>query len=78
MNNKQTSKNISSMASNVLKNPNASQVRKTLAASALAQSQTNKQTSNRVETIASKVLNSDHYASETKSLAGSVLAQSKK
>lgn len=76
MNKKQTSKSISSMASGVLRNPNASQVQKTLAGSALAQSQTDKQTSDRVETIASKVLNSNRYANETKSLAGTVLAQS--
>lgn len=77
-NKKQTSSNISTLASDVLKNPNASKIQKSLAGSALSQKGTGNQTGSKMEGIASKVLNSDKYNDITKSLAGTVLSQSNK
>jgi hypothetical protein len=76
--NKQTSNNISSLASDVLKSSNSSVIQKQLAGSALAQSNSSKQTGSNMETVASKVLKSSKYNDTTKTLAGSVLAQSNK
>lgn len=76
MKDKQTSTNISSLASDILRNPNSSGIQKQLAGSALAQSNSYKQTGSNMETIASKVLNSSKYNDTTKTLAGSVLSQS--
>ena len=73
-NNKQTSQSVASLAAETLKNPNASQIQKTLAGSALAQANTSKQTSGSVESTASKALHSDKYNQTTKTLAGSVLS----
>ncbi len=78
MNKKKTSKNVSSLASNVLKNSNSSTIQKQLAGSALAQSDKNKQTGAKMEDVASKVLDSPKYSDVTKTLAGSVLSQSNK
>lgn len=78
MNNKKTSKNVSSLASEILKNPNSSKVQKQLSGSALSQTNSNKQTGEKMEKIASKVLNSSKYSDDTKTLAGSVLSQSGK
>lgn len=69
---------IASMASQALRNPSTSSVAKSLAASALAQSNTGRQTGGRMEDVASKVLNSSKYSSQTKAFAGSVLSQSNK
>ena len=77
-NKKQTSQSVASLAAEILKNPNASQIQKTLAGSALAQAHTNKQTGESVESTASKALQSDKYNETTKTLAGSVLSQSNK
>lgn len=77
-NKKQTSKDIASKASKILKDPNASKIQKSLAGSALAQSSTGKQTSSEMETIASDVQKSEKYSKKTQSLAGSVLSQSNK
>lgn len=77
-NSKQTSAKIATLASDTLKNQNASQIQKTLAASALAQSQSSKQTSAAVESTAAKVLQSEKYSETTKALAASVLSQSNK
>jgi len=77
-NRKQTSSKISSLASETLRDKNASQVAKQLAASALSQTGTSKQTGSVMEDIASKVLQSQKYNNETKSLAGAVLSQSVK
>jgi hypothetical protein len=77
-NKKQTGQNVASLASKVLHNPNASDIQKTFAASALAQTHTKKTTSPSVEDLAARALQSKKYSDTTKSLAGSVLAQSDK
>jgi len=77
-NTKQTSTRIGKLASETLQNSNASQVAKSLAASALAQRSGDKQTGAKMEDVASRVLASDRYASGTKKLAASVLSQANK
>lgn len=77
-NTKQTSSRIGTLASEVLHDSHASQVAKSLAASALAQRNGAKQTGSEMEDLASKVLQSDKYADTTKELAASVLSQSNK
>jgi endonuclease III len=72
---KQTSSRIATLASETLQNSQASQVAKSLAASALAQRNTDKQPSAKMEGMAAKVLSGEKYASVTKELAASVLAQ---
>ncbi|MEZ8095253.1 hypothetical protein ACED51_14265 [Photobacterium swingsii] len=78
MNNKSTSKPMASKASDVLRSPHATNIQRSLAASALSQSSTSKQTSSQMETVASKVLTSSKYNATTKSLAATVLSQSNK
>ena len=75
---KETSAHIASLASEKMRDPHASQIQKSLAASALSQSGTSKQTGAGMETVASKVMSSGKYASDTKELAASVLSQSNK
>lgn len=75
---KQTSSRIGTLASETLQNSHASQVAKSLAASALAQSGTSRQTGAKMENVASRVLLSDKYADATKELAASVLTQANK
>lgn len=77
-NTKKTSTHVASRAAEILQDPNASQIQKSLAGSALSQSGSSKQTGAAMETKASKVLSSDKYAQETKELAASVLSQSNK
>jgi hypothetical protein len=77
-NRKQTSGDISKLASETLRNPNASSTAKSLAASALSQTSTGKETGKAMETQASKVLQSSKYSDDTKALAASVLSQSDK
>ncbi|CAH2794300.1 MAG: hypothetical protein CBHOC_3006 [uncultured Caballeronia sp.] len=80
-NKKQTSKKVAHLAAETLQNPKASGIAKSLAASALSQSQshtTRKQTGAELEYKASEVLHSPKYSKETKALAASVLAQSNK
>lgn len=78
MNNKQTSKTIASLASDVLRNSNSSAIQKTLAGSALSQVNKGNQTGSEMESIASKVLGSTKYNEDTRSLAGSIVSQSDK
>ncbi|WP_460292797.1 hypothetical protein [Clostridium tertium] len=78
MNKKKTGSSISTKASKSLTSSNSSAIQKSLAGSALSQSNTNKQTSKAMETKASNVLKSSKYSKETKALAGSVLSQSNK
>lgn len=78
MNNKKTGKDVSSLASSVLKDKGSSNVQKTLAGSALSQANTKNQTGSKMEDLASKVLKSDKYNDTTKTLAGSILSQSNK
>jgi hypothetical protein len=77
-NTKQSSPVISSLASDVLRNQNASATAKSLAGSVIAQANTGKQTGADMEGLASKVLHSDKYSDDTKSLAASVLSQCNK
>lgn len=76
MNKKQTSRDITSLASKVLKDTQSSNIQKQLAGSALAQSNTNKQTGVSMEDKAFKILSSPKYNDTTKTLAGSILSQS--
>lgn len=73
-----TKKTSSTIAAQVLKDPNASAIQKSLAGSALSQSGTSNQTGGKMETTASKVLNSPKYSDQTKTLAASVLSQANK
>jgi hypothetical protein len=75
-NSKNTSPTIASQASETLRNPNASATAKSLAASALAQTQGAYQTGKQMEAKASQVLQSAKYSSDTKALAASLLSQS--
>lgn len=77
-NNKETSKKIASNAAKTLADPNASKIQKSLAGSALAQSNTNKQTGKAMEKKASNALKNPNSAAKTKQLAGSVVSQSNK
>lgn len=77
-NTKKTSSAIASQAAQVLKDPNASAIQKSLAGSALSQSGTSNQTGGKMESTASKVLNSSKYNDQTKTLAASVLSQANK
>ena len=77
-NNKTTSSKIASQAAETLQNKNASAIAKSLAGSALSQSQSSFQTGKVMEAKASQVLQSSKYSDETKALAASVLAQSNK
>lgn len=78
MNQKKTSKSVSSLASDVLKSNSASEIQKSLAGSALSQAQKKHQTSKELESKASDVLKSDKYNNVTKTLAASILSQSNK
>ncbi|WP_439185169.1 hypothetical protein [Carboxylicivirga taeanensis] len=77
-NQKQTSKNVASLAAKTLINDNSSQIAKKLAGSALSQKSTTKQTRSEMENTASKVLKSSKYNDDTKTLAASILSQSNK
>lgn len=77
-NTKKTSSTIASQAAQVLNDPNASAIQKSLAGSALSQSGTSNQTGGKMETTASKVLNSSKYNDQTKTFAASVLSQANK
>ena len=77
-NSKQTSSRIAKLAAETLQDGNASQIAKSLAASALAQRSADKQTGAKMEEVAAKVLSSEKYAEATKELAASVLAQANK
>jgi hypothetical protein len=77
-NTKQTSAQIARLAAETLQDKQASQIAKSLAASALAQVSGGKQTGAAMEEKAARVLSSEHSADLTKQLAASVLAQSNK
>ena len=78
MNKKQSSPQMASTASQVLRDKNSSAIQRELAGSVLSQSNSNKQTSAQMETTASNVLTSNKYNEQTKGLAASVLSQSNK
>ncbi len=75
---KKTSRGVGSLAARTLQDPNASQIARSLAASALAQTGTGKQTGGVMEDVAARVLPSEKYATDTKTLAASLLAQANK
>jgi hypothetical protein len=75
-NSKQSSPKVATLASETLRNPNASAIARSLAASVLAQANTGKQTSAEMEARAGRVLQSEKYSDETRALAGSVVSQS--
>lgn len=77
-NTKQTSSKVATLASETLLDKQASQIAKSLAASALAQRSGGKQTGVEMEDKAARVLASNHYSDDTKQLAASVLAQANK
>ncbi len=77
-NKKITSEKIASLASDVLKDKNASDAAKSLAGSALSQVNKGNQTGSKLEDLAAVVLHSPKYRKEKKELAGSVLSQSNK
>ncbi|WP_448724290.1 hypothetical protein [Pseudomonas farris] len=77
-NTKQTGQNVASLASETLRDPHASAIAKSLAASALSQSSSPKETGKAMEAKASQVLQSEKYSETTKTLAASVLSQSDK
>lgn len=78
MNPKHTTHPLASLAAKILQNPNASEVAKSLAGSALSQADKSKETGKEMETLASNVLKSPKYSHETKELAGTILSQSDK
>jgi hypothetical protein len=78
VNTKQTSKAVAALASHVLHDPKATAVEKSLAASALSQSDTTHQTSAKMEHLAGQILESKEYSKEAKTLAASVVAQANK
>lgn len=69
---------IASLAAKTLQNPNASNIAKEFAGSALSQANKGNQTGAELENKAAKVLSSSKYSEETKQLAASVLSQSNK
>ena len=75
-NQKKTSEQVGTIASNVLKDPNSSKIAKKLAGSALSQVNTNKQPTKEMETTSSNVTSSTKYSKQTKTLAASILSQS--
>ncbi|CNF53251.1 hypothetical protein [Yersinia mollaretii] len=77
-NTKKTSASVAAQAAQILKDPNASAIEKSLAGSALSQSRTDNQTGAHMEDVASQVLANPKYSEQTKTLAGSVLAQANK
>lgn len=77
-NSKKTSPKVASTAAEILRDPHASAIQKSLAGSALAQADGGKQTGAAMEDKASRVLSSGKYSAETKALAGSVVSQSNK
>ena len=77
-NTKQSSAKSASLASETLRDPNASATAKSLAASVLAQTGNGKQTGAEMEAKAGKVLQSEKYSADTKALAASVVSPSNK
>ena len=77
-NTKKTSPKMTSLAAKTLSDPNASEIQKSFAASALSQADSSKQTGADMEEKAAKALKSSKYSDDTKSLAATVLSQSNK
>ncbi|MFY1663741.1 hypothetical protein [Pseudomonas sp. Pseu.R1] len=77
-NSKQTSADVAKLASETLRDPHASAIAKSFAASALAQTHTGKQTGADMEAKAGRALQSEKYSEDTKTLAGTLVSQSNK
>ncbi len=77
-NTKQSSTKLAAEAARVLKDKNASKIKKEFAGSVLAQANTGKETGKEMEAKASKALKNKKYDDETKSFAGSLVSQSNK
>ncbi len=77
-NRKATSERIGTLAARTLQDSNASQVQRSLAASALAQRSTGRQTGTTMEDVAARALARPTSAPATRTLAASVLAQANK
>ena len=77
-NSKQSSAKVAKLASETLRDPHASTIAKSFAASALAQAHTGKQTGADMEAKAGRALQSEKYSEDTKILAGSLVSQSNK
>lgn len=75
-NTKQTSPKVAKLASETLRDPHASAIAKSLAASTLSQASSTKETGKAMETKASQVLQSEKYSETTRTLAASILSQS--
>jgi hypothetical protein len=77
-NTKHSSRNVGALAAKTPSDPKSSKTAKSLAGSALAQTNTDRQTGAELEDRAAKVLRSPKYSDDTKALAGSVLSQANK
>ncbi|CNK77171.1 hypothetical protein ACRBEF_03370 [Yersinia proxima] len=77
-NTKKTSASVASLAAQILKDPTASAIEKSLAGSALSQTNTDNQTGAYMEDVAAQVLAEPKSSKLAKTLAGSVLAQANK
>ncbi|WP_145587749.1 hypothetical protein [Yersinia rochesterensis] len=77
-NKKKTSAPVAAQAAIILKDPNASALEKSLAGSALSQTNTDNQTGVYMEDVAAQVLANPESTEKAKTLAGSVLAQANK
>ncbi|HEI6799175.1 TPA: hypothetical protein SJ395_000749 [Yersinia enterocolitica] len=79
-NKKKTSASVAAQAqaARILKDPNASPLEKSLAGSALSQTNTDNQTGVHMEDVAAQVLAKPESSEKAKTLAGSVLAQANK
>lgn len=75
---KKSSAKVAKLASETLRDPHASVIAKSFAASALAQARTGKQTGAEMEAKAGRALQSEKYSEETKTLAGSLVSQANK
>ncbi len=77
-NKKQTSPSVGTVASNTLRDPNASAIQRSMAASALAQCGTGKQTGANMEHKAGQALSRENSADLTRTLAATLVSQSNK
>ncbi|WP_277977967.1 hypothetical protein [Pantoea endophytica] len=77
-NTKQSSKSVTHIAAQTLKDPNASAIQKSLAGSVLSQSHTQKETGADMEAKVSQALKNPNSSDVTKTLAGSVVSQANK
>lgn len=75
-NHKRSSAKLASEAGRVLRDENASDIQRRLAASVVAQRDGSKQTGADMEDEAARVLASPKYSDETKALAASLVSQS--